>query len=203
MITTRYDNVLAIVPARRGSKRFPGKNTALFQGVPLVSNTIRIAKEAGIKKIIVTTDDVSVIAIAMSEGVGYLNRPEDLCTDDAGTEAVVENAVNYAAYATEGPQWLFDTICLLQVTSPLLNSVNLQIALDKYFEVKAKSLTAINGNYKPCGAFYIVNKDIFMRNKSLYHTDGGVYMLPEQQCIDVDHPYDLFIANAVDSGREL
>jgi len=199
----RYDNVLAVIPARKNSKRFPHKNTAFFQGMPLVTNTIRIAKAAGIEKILVTTDDVSVIAIAVSEEVKYLNRPEDLCTDDARTEAVVENAVNYAASAPEGPQWEFDTICLLQVTSPLLHPLNLQIALDKYFEVKAKSLTAINSNYKPCGAFYIVDCELFMKNKSLYRVDGGVYMLPEHQCIDVDHHYDLFIANAVDSGRTM
>ena len=198
-----YGNVLAIVPARHGSKRFPGKNTAFFQGMPLVANTIRIAKAAGIEKILVTTDDVSVITIAVSEEVKYLNRPEDLCTDDARTEAVVENAVNYAASAPGGPQWTFDTICLLQVTSPMLHSVNLQIALDNYFSAKATSLTAINSHYKPCGAFYIVNKDLFMKNKSLYHPGGGVYMLPEHQCIDVDYPYDLAIANAVASGREL
>ena len=197
-----YGNVLAVIPARKNSKRFPGKNTALFQGVPLVTNTIRIAKEAGIEKILVTTDDVSVIAIAASEGVKYLNRPEDLCTDDARTESVVENAVNfYASSAPEGPQWEFDTICLLQVTSPMLHPLNLQIALDKYVEVKSKSLTAINSRYKPCGAFYIVDKGLFMLNKSFYRVDGGVYMLPEHQCIDVDHHYDLAIANAVSSGR--
>jgi CMP-N-acetylneuraminic acid synthetase len=196
-----YGNVLAVIPCRRGSKRFPGKNTAFFDGMPLVQNTIRIAKAAGIEKILVTTDDPLVIAIAVSEGVKYLNRPEDLCTDDARMEGVVENAVHYAMSATDGPHWEFDTICLMQVTSPMLHPLNLQIALDKYFEVISKSLTAINSSHKPCGAFYIVDRELFMSNKSLYHTGGGVYMLPEHQCIDVDHHYDLLIANAVESGR--
>jgi len=198
-----YKNVLAVIPARRNSKRFPGKNTALFNGVPLVVNTIGIAKAAGIEKILVTTDDPLVAAMVPYGDAEIMDRPEDLCTDDARTEAVVENAVHYAMSATDGPHWEFDTICLLQVTSPLLHPSNLHIAIDEYFKTKATSLTAINSNYKPCGAFYLVDRELFMTNKSLYHTNGGVYMLPEHQCIDVDHHYDLAIANALASGREL
>ena len=196
-----FETVLTVIPCRRGSKRFPHKNTALFQGVPLVANTVRIAKDAGLEKILVTTDDVDVITIAAAESVKCLRRPKDLCTDDARMESVVENAVHYAMSATEGPHWEFDTICLMQVTSPLLGWFTLQIALGKYFDVKAKSLTAVNLLYKPCGAFYIVDRELFMFNKSFYQSDGGVYMLPEHQCIDVDHHYDLAIANAVASGR--
>jgi len=201
VINMRYDGILAVIPCRKGSKRFPGKNTARFNGVPLVQNTIRIAKEAGIEKILVTTDDVNVITIAVSEEVKYLNRPEDLCTDDARMEAVVENAINYAAYATEGPHWDFHTICLLQVTSPLLRPDSLQIALDTYFRTEAKSLTAVNLLYKPVGAFYIVDRERFMQNKSFYQNTGGLYILPVEQCIGVDHKHDLNIANMVDAGR--
>lgn len=197
------EGIMAVIPCRQGSKRFPHKNTALFQGVPLVQNTIRIAKEAGIEKILVTTDDVDVMTIAAAESVKYLNRPEDLCTDDAPTGSVVENAVHYAVGEYSELKWDIHTICLLQVTSPALNPVNLQIALDRYFKVKATSLTAINSRYKPCGAFYIVDKGLFMRDGSFYQSGGGVCMLPEHQQIDVDHHYDLFIANAVDSGRSV
>ena len=198
-----FESTLAVIPARKGSKRFPHKNKALFRGVPLVKNTIRIAKESGLEKILVTTDDYDVALIADNEGVACFERPEDLCTDDAQMKDVVENAVHYAASATDGPHWGFDTICLMQVTSPLLEHMTLKIGLDKYFEVKATSLTAVNLLYEPVGAFYIVDHDLFVKNKSLYQEGGGVYVLPENQCIDVDHHYDLFIANAVDSGREL
>lgn len=194
-----YDGVLVVIPCRKGSKRFPGKNTARFNGRSLVQNTIRTAKEAGIKKILVTTNDVNVITIAASEEVKYMNRPENLCTDDATTEDVVENAAHYAA--TEGPHWDFHTICLMQVTSPLLNSMSLQIALDTYIETKATSLTAVNHHYNPCGAFYIVDRERFTQNRSLYQEAGGVYILPAEQCVDVDHPHQLQIAKQVDAGR--
>ena len=196
-----YDNVMAVIPCRRDSKRFPHKSTALFQGVPLAANTIRIAKEAGIEKILVTTDDVNVITIAASEEVKYLNRPDDLCTDDARMEDVVENAVQYASYATEGPHWDFHTICLMQVTSPLLHHGSLRLALDTYFRTGATSLTAVTHHYEPVGAFYIVDRKRFIKNKSFYQEAGGVYVLPTEQCLDVDHPHQLQIAKLVDAGR--
>lgn len=197
----KYDGVLAVIPCRRDSKRFPGKNTALFNGIPLVQNTIRTAKEAGIGEILVTTDDVNVITIAAAEEVKYLNRPEDLCTDDDRMEGVVENAVQYASYAVDGPHWSFHTICLMQVTSPLLRHGSLQLALDTYFRTRATSLTAINHHYEPVGAFYIVDRDLFMKTRSFYQEAGGVYILPTEQCLDVDHRHNLQIANMIDAGR--
>jgi len=196
-----YNNILAVIPCRKGSKRFPHKNTALFQDVMLVENTIRIARHAGIENILVTTDDPLVMSIARSAGVTYLDRPEDLCTDDASTDDVVENAAHYAMYAVDGPHWEFHTICLMQATSPLLRPDSLQTALEKYFATEVKSLIAVNLLYQPCGAFYIFDRELFMKNKSRYQEGGGVYMLGADQAIDVDYSYNLEIANAVGAGR--
>jgi len=201
VITMKYDGVMAVIPCRRGSKRFKAKNTALFNGIPLVKNTIRIAKEAGIEKILVTTDDDAVLEIALEEEAWALWRPEDLCTDDARMEDVVENAAHYSMYAVDGPHWTFHTICLMQVTSPLLLPGSLQIALDTYFRTSATSLTAVNLLYKPVGAFYIVDRERFMKNKTFYQNTGGLYLMGADNCIDVDAPHDLAIANMVDAGR--
>lgn len=191
MTIMSFKNVLAVIPTRKGSKRFPGKNLALFREMPLVQNTIRIAKAAGIEKIVVTTDDEDVINIARSEKVDFLRRDEHLCTDGAKTEDVVEDVVQHV---------VCDTICLMQVTSPLLHPLSLQSAIDKYFETKATSLTAINLLYEPCGAFYIVDSMLFMENKSFYQDGGHLYMLPADQCIDVDHPHQLQICNQIVAG---
>jgi N-acylneuraminate cytidylyltransferase len=196
-----FKNVLCIVPARRDSRRFPHKNLAHFRGVPLVQNTVSIAKEAGLEKILVTTDDPNVALIADHEEVACLERPDDLCTDTARMEAVVENAVHYATSATDGPHWEFDTICLMQVTSPLLRHDSLQAALDLYFMEGAESLTAVNILWEPVGAFYIIDSKLFMKNRSVYQEGGHLYMLGANQCIDVDHQYQLAIANIIGAGR--
>lgn len=188
-----YDNVLAVIPARKGSKRFPGKNTALFQGIPLVTNTIRIAKAAGIGKILVTTNDDDVTSIAKSEWVRCLERPDYLCTEDATTEDAVEHAVRCAA----GEE--IDTICLMQVTSPMLHHTTLRTALENYVATKVKSLIAVNHHYDPCGAFYIFDRELFMQNKSRYQEGGSVCILPAEQCIDVDYEHNLQICKAVRS----
>jgi len=197
----KYDGVLAVIPCRKNSKRFPHKNTALFQDVMLIENTIRIARHAGIEKILVTTDDPLVMSIARSADVTYLDRPEDLCTDDARTEDVVDHAARYVMYAGDGPHWTFHTICLMQVTSPLLRPDSLRTALDTYFGTKATSLTAVNHHYEPVGAFYIVDRELFMKDKLLYREVGGMYILDAEQCIDVDHPHQLQIANIIAAGR--
>ncbi len=187
-----YENVLAVIPARKDSKRFPGKNLALFQGVPLVQNTIRIAKAAGIKNIVVTTDSEDVLDIARFEKVGLRLRDEHLCTDDARMEDVVEDAVS---------TFECDTICLLQVTSPLLRPDSLQAALDTYFATGATALTAMNLLCEPVGAFYIVDNKLFMENKSFYQERGHLYVLPADQCVDVNYLYQLQIANIIAAER--
>ncbi len=133
-----------------------------------------------------------MLKIARFEKVDFLQRDEHLCTDDARMEDVVEGVVK---------QVVCDTICLLQVTSPLLRPDSLDLALKTYFETKATSLTAMNSLCEPCGAFYIVDSKLFTENKSFYQEGGGLYTLPTDQCVDVDYPYQLAIANIIAAGR--
>ena len=74
--------VLAIIPARKGSKGVPGKNIKSLGGMPLVSHTIESAKEASsVTDIVVSTDDTEVVDIANNYGVRYEIR-EDKYADD-------------------------------------------------------------------------------------------------------------------------
>ena len=87
------------------------------------------------------------------------------------------------------------------MTSPLLRPYTLQHILDTYFRAGAKSLTATNLLYEPAGAVYIVDSKLFRKNKSFYQEGGGLYTLPTDQCVDVDYPYQLAIANIIAAGR--
>ena len=92
--------ILAIIPARGGSKRIPGKNIRPFAGVPMIVHSIRAAQEAGcFDQIIVSTDDEEIAKIAMQYGavIPFL-RPKELSDDFTGTGAVVEHTMNFTRF---------------------------------------------------------------------------------------------------------
>lgn len=192
-----FDNVLAIIPARAGSKRFPNKNMAHFNGKKLIWNTANIARDAGLSKIAVTTDIQDAIHYG-PEDIIIMPRPKHLSTDDA----IMEDVVDYVV--TQAKKWCieFDSICLLQCTSPLLRPKTLKDALKKYNKHKLAALIAINPSYKPCGAFYIVDRIDFEAEKKLFlgENQASFYMLNRRESVDVDYDYNLEIAKAISGG---
>lgn len=122
-------SVLAIVPARGGSKGLPGKNIRMFCGKPLIAWSI----EAGLSsryvdKLWVSTDSAEIAAAAKVCGaeVPFL-RPAELATDSATSAEVVIHAIQFA----EAQGLSFDIIALLEPTSPLRESVDIDGALEK------------------------------------------------------------------------
>lgn len=192
------DKLLVVIPCRNGSIRFHEKNTALFNGTSLVENTINIAKEAGLTNILVTTNDPKVKELVQGKDVTILDRPIDLSFNDTPTESAVHQAVIAADYDIKIN---FDTICVLQVTSPLLQASSLKTAVGIYFSRNLDSLTAVDMFYQPVGAFYMVDKSRFIINKSFYQDDGLLYFLPPDQCLDIDYKYQLNICELVSKKR--
>jgi len=120
-------SVLAIVPARGGSKGLPGKNKRILHGKPLVAWPIGTAIQAsGVDKVLCSTDDpeISDIASAYGADVPFL-RPDRLASDTASSIDVILHAVDYLASAGEN----YDYIVLLEPTSPLTSSADVDTAL--------------------------------------------------------------------------
>lgn len=110
-------NVLAIIPARGGSKGLPDKNIKILCGKPLISWSIYKANLSNyIDKIIVTTDSKKIAKIAKDHDaeVPFL-RPSELSSDSASTFDAVNHALSFLQERGE----LFDYIVLLEPTSPL------------------------------------------------------------------------------------
>src|SRR5580704_16478977 len=108
---------LAIIPARGGSKRLPGKNTKPFLGVPLIGWSIRFALRMDrFNKVVVSTDSDEIAAISQSEGIEipYL-RPTALASDTASSAAVVQDIL----VRERSSQRSYDLVALLQPTSPV------------------------------------------------------------------------------------
>jgi N-acylneuraminate cytidylyltransferase len=110
--------VLGVIPARGGSKGFPGKNLALLAGIPLIAHTIRAARASALlTDTIVSTDDPDIAEAARAHGgnVPFL-RPSELATDDCPVWPAVRHAAEHWERARRQP---LDLVVLLQPTSPL------------------------------------------------------------------------------------
>ncbi|WP_108789476.1 cytidylyltransferase domain-containing protein [Erythrobacter sp. Alg231-14] len=106
---------LALIPARAGSKRVPGKNARLLGGKPLVQWTFDAAQSAQrVDRILLSSDDSDVATIATRAGIDVLVRPAALASDHANSVDVALHALDKEREA--GRHW--DVLCLLQPTSP-------------------------------------------------------------------------------------
>lgn len=198
-----FDDVLAIIPARKGSKRLPGKNKAIFEGIPLWFNAAMIAIDAEIKNIVVSTDDDEILSyLPKGEGVQILKRSEKNAGDDATTVDVILEVIHQLTQ--QGIEYeKYKTICLLQPTSPLLEPHTLKHAMHQFKDKNMRCLIAYDQEYKPCGAFYIFHYSEFLfYGNSIYGIDNShIYILPPEQAIDIDNLWDYRAAQAVKAGR--
>ena len=120
--------ILALIPARGGSKGLPGKNVRPMLGKPLMVWSVQHALEAGCAdKIIVSTDSPEAADAAKAAGaqVPFL-RPAALATDKASSADVIIHAVEFLEAKGEK----FDTLVLLEPTSPLREPYDITAALD-------------------------------------------------------------------------
>jgi len=111
---------VAIIPARGGSKRIPGKNIKKFGGKPMIAWSIQTAIDTGIfDDIIVSTDDEMIAAIARDYGASVpFIRPQELSDDYAGTIPVIKHACNYLL--TEGRNYSY--ACCIYATAPFIKA---------------------------------------------------------------------------------
>ncbi|MGK5732395.1 cytidylyltransferase domain-containing protein [Streptomyces sp. URMC 124] len=112
--------VLAVIPARGGSKGVPAKNLAAVGGVPLVARAVRACRAARlVTDVVVSTDDPGIAATARSAGAVVVHRPATIAGDTATSEAAVLHAMDaYEALHGAG----VGTVLLVQCTSPFLTS---------------------------------------------------------------------------------
>ncbi len=116
----RSPRVLAVIPARGGSKGVPAKNLAPVGGLPLVARAVRACRAAAeVTDVVVSTDDAAVAAAAREAGAEVVSRPAELSGDTATSESAVLHALD-AHEALHGRP--ADVVLLVQATSPFLTS---------------------------------------------------------------------------------
>jgi CMP-N-acetylneuraminic acid synthetase len=204
----------AIVLARGGSKRLPGKNLLPLAGVPLISHTLLAARNSGkFGKILVSTDSPEIARIAVSTGaeVPFLRKPE-LSTDESSS---IEGCLDVLQFM-ERQGSRTDSFALLQPTSPLRTSEDIREAVSLFEREKANAVVSvvplgasakkIPADWKknidahgflspsseggavvvPNGAIYLVLTELFLQEKTFYPPRTLPYVMPERKSIDID-----------------
>jgi CMP-N,N'-diacetyllegionaminic acid synthase len=135
-------SIIAIVPARGGSKGLPMKNIIPIQGKPLIEYTLCEAQKSKyIDKITISTDSIQIADIAENLGfpVSFM-RPRELATDFAPSEDVIMNAIEYHEESGD----CFDILLLLQPTSPLRTVEHIDQAISLFLDFpQATSLISV------------------------------------------------------------
>lgn len=224
--------IIAIIPARGGSKRLPRKNILPLAGKPLISWTIEAALASKyIDKVIVSTDDIEIQEVAQKAGADVPElRPENLSTDTATTQDVIFYTLD--KFSNDE-----DIVVILQPTSPLRNHTHIDDALE-FFEKKgafsvvsvtpcehsplwcntlpinksmANFLTkeAMNRSqdleqyYRINGAIYIFNMAKLAKyNEICYTPESFSYIMENKYSIDIDNYLDLKIAETIAQDKD-
>lgn len=137
-----FEDCLAVIPARGGSKGIPNKNIKLLGQKTLIEYSIHAALESKyVQEVVVTTDSPSIAEIARNGGasVPFL-RPSDLASDTARSIDAVKHAVRF--YEEELNRY-FSYIILLQPTSPLRLASDIDRAFEMFLQNHADSLQSV------------------------------------------------------------
>jgi N-acylneuraminate cytidylyltransferase/CMP-N,N'-diacetyllegionaminic acid synthase len=220
--------VLALVPARGGSKGIPKKNIREIAGKPLIAWTIEAARASNVSSVVVSTDNAEIARVATEYGaeVPFL-RPANLSLDETPSISVVMHALDNLPN--------FDALLLLQPTSPLRSTEDINNCLTKVNFSGGTSIVSVvespahpNWTYMLSdektlipyvahsatrrqdllpvftlnGAIYLADVKFIRENKSFLGSETFAYLMPQERSVDIDNYFDWRIAEMLLSDRQ-
>ncbi|MEM5568349.1 glycosyltransferase [Aerococcus viridans] len=217
-------NILAIIPARGGSKGIPRKNVLLLSGQPLISYAIQNAKSSGFQMdVAVSTDDQEITNVSNQFGAEVIRRNKKLASDEVTLDPVIFDAVQQMESKTGKA---YDYVITLQPTSPLLSADTLDSAIQKMLndetidtlisavndphlswttkEVKGVVTVLpnyearLNRQYLPKNfvetGAFVITKRHFVRPDTRFGKNISVYEVPASESTDIDTKQDWWVA---------
>lgn len=209
--------VLGIVPARGGSQGLPGKNVRPLAGRPMVAWTLEVGLASRhIDRLLVSTDDPAVVQVASDMAVEVVVRPPGL----ADATASVIDAIAHALKAT-AETW--DYVVLLQPTSPLRTTADIDGAISLCHDREASAVIAVSptpkpqafyGRMAPDGAFradsarpyepviingavYVGRPEILLADRTFQSPGVLAWPMPPERGWDVDTLFDFMMCDAL------
>lgn len=219
---------VAIIPIRKGSKGIPGKNKKKMLGRPLFSWVLGEAIFSDLDEVYIFTDDEEILAFiakeyAWSPKVKGLLRNEENANDTASTESAMLEFANKINFD-------FDMLCLLQATSPMTTTANINQAIANMYVENTNSVLSVvkthrftwNENGTPQnydvfnrprrqdfkgllmenGAIYITTKEAFLTSKNRVSGKIGLIEMPEETLHEIDSLSDWTILENLLASRQ-
>lgn len=166
-------NILAIIPARGGSKGLPGKNIRQFAGKPLIVHSIEAALNCSlICRTVVSTDDDKIAEVAKAHGAQVIKRPAELAADTS----LVIDAIRHAVRTVEEAGEDVDIVLLLEPTSPFRRPEDLERCIRVLLENKADSVATFTDSHVSPNRLWRVSDDVVEP-----YIEGAVPWLPRQK----------------------
>lgn len=225
-ITSAVAPVIAIIPARGGSKGIPGKNIKFLGGKPLIAHTIEAARKAEtVQRVIVSTDDAEIAQISKQWGAEVILRPTEISGDLASSESALLHVLKVLA---EHSQPQPELLVFLQCTSPFTSAEDIDGTVDAlrrqqaqtalavtefhYFvwaEDAAGDIVGINHQksvrlmrqqrekqYLETGAVYVMRVDGFLEHRHRFFGRTAMHIIPSERVHEIDEPADFALAEA-------
>ena len=220
--------ILAVIPARGGSKGIPRKNVRLLGGRPLIAHVVDAARRARlVDHVVVTTDDDEIATIAARYGARILKRPAALAGDTVTLDPVVFHAVR----TLERRGVRADAVLTLQPTSPLISPASIDAIAARLFTERVDTIISVQriahlywerdaaGHPRPLYRARLNRQEL----PPLYSETGAVlaarrtavtaagrigaavelHELPAEECIDIDDESDWWLAERLFQRRHI
>ena len=175
---------VALIPARGGSRRIPGKNIKDFHGKPIIQYSIELARDSGLfDSVVVSTDDAAIANIARVCRANAVQRSDAMSRDEVGTQHVAWG------FLTENPQLHVTKLCVIYATSPMLT-----------FESLAEGLARLGTNdyamsvgtepLRDAAQFYWGHASSFLNEVPLIGPRTVMIPIPEDRVCDINTMVD-------------
>jgi CMP-N-acetylneuraminic acid synthetase len=225
-------DLVAIIPARGGSRGIPRKNIRMLAGKPLLAWTIEAATEAlGKNRVYVSTDDPEIAAVSERYGAGVVWRPAEISGDTASSEQALLHALEHLEKTTGHLPAL---LVFLQCTAPLTAPEDICGTVQALLDGNADSALAVtpfhyflwrtdeSGNgiginhdkrvrllrqqrdaqYLETGAVYVMRTQGFRQAGHRFFGKTAIYVMPPDRCLEIDEPVDFLVAEVLVRERQ-
>lgn len=222
----RKMKIIAIIPARGGSKGISRKNVRLIAGKPMLAWNIEAARKSKyIDSVYISTDDAEIKEVASKYGANVIDRPKNIAGDTASSESSLCHSLKILSDQGIKP----DLLVFMQCTSPLTSSEDIDEAVRKLLDTNADSCLTVtdfhyfiwkedlNGeakginhdkSYRPRrqdrdsqyvenGAVYVMDVAGFLKEKHRFFGKTVISLMPQERSFEIDELIDLQIVESM------